>query len=111
MFLYRRISTNIYSTVSRYIPIDREFCTLYIDAVYFFHILIFCLFSAYYCMMSLSDFRPIFRYEFELDQSAAEAARKINQAFGNDSKGVPKLTQDLNLPPFVQRSVGNPERK
>ena len=25
--------------------------------------------------------------------------------------GVPKLTQDLNLPPFVQRSVGNPERK
>ena len=26
-------------------------------------------------------------------------------------KGVPKLTQDLNLPPFVQRSVGNPERK
>ena len=26
-------------------------------------------------------------------------------------KGVPKLTQDLILPPFVQRSVGNPERK
>ena len=25
--------------------------------------------------------------------------------------GVPKLTQDLNLSPFVQRSVGNPERK
>ena len=25
--------------------------------------------------------------------------------------GVPKLTQDLNLPPFVQRSVGNSERK
>ena len=29
----------------------------------------------------------------------------------NVYKGVPKLTQDLNLPPFVQRSVGNPERK
>ena len=26
-------------------------------------------------------------------------------------KGVTKLTQDLNLPPFVQRSVGNPKRK
>ena len=36
-------------------------------------------------MMSLSDFRPIFLYEFKLNQSAAEIARKINQAFGNDS--------------------------
>lgn len=36
-------------------------------------------------MMSLSDFRPIFLYEFKLNQSAAETARKINQAFGNDS--------------------------
>lgn len=51
----------------------------------FFQILIFCLFSAYYYMMSLSDFRPIFLYEFKLNQSAAETARKINQAFGNDS--------------------------
>ena len=36
-------------------------------------------------MMSLSDFRPIFLYEFKLNQSAAETARKINQTFGNDS--------------------------
>ena len=36
-------------------------------------------------MMSLSDFRPIFLYEFKLNQSAAETARKINQVFGNDS--------------------------
>ena len=36
-------------------------------------------------MMSLSDFRSIFLYEFKLNQSAAETARKINQAFGNDS--------------------------
>ena len=35
--------------------------------------------------MSLSDFRPIFLYEFKLNQNAAEAVRKINQAFGNDS--------------------------
>ena len=36
-------------------------------------------------MMSLSDFRPIVLYEFKLNQSAAETARKINQAFGNAS--------------------------
>ena len=35
--------------------------------------------------MSLSDFRPIFLYEFKLIQSAAEIARKINQAFDDDS--------------------------
>ena len=66
------------------IVIDRKFCTLYIDAVHFFQILIFCLLSAYYYMMSLSGFRPIFLYEFKLNQSAAGTARKINQAFGND---------------------------
>ena len=32
--------------------------------------------------MLLSDFRPIFLYELKLNQSAAETARKINQAFG-----------------------------
>ena len=36
-------------------------------------------------MMSWSDFRQIFLHEFKLNQSAAETARKINQAFGNDS--------------------------
>ena len=36
-------------------------------------------------MMSLGDFRPIFLYEFKLNQSAAETVRKINQEFGNDS--------------------------
>ena len=35
----------------------------------FFQILIFWLFSAYYYMMSLSDFRPIFLYEFKLSQA------------------------------------------
>ena len=35
--------------------------------------------------MSLSDFRQIFFYEFKLNQSAAETARKINQVFGHDS--------------------------
>ena len=55
------------------------------DAVHFLQILIFCLVSAYYYMMSLSDFRPIFLYEFKLNQRTADTARKINQAFGNDS--------------------------
>ena len=36
-------------------------------------------------MMSLSGFRPIFLPEFKLNQGASETARKINQAFGNDS--------------------------
>ena len=36
-------------------------------------------------MVSLSDFRPIFLYEFKLNQNAAETARKIDQAFGNDN--------------------------
>ena len=67
-----------------YLLIDREFFTLYIDAVHFFQIKNFCLSSAYYCMMSLSDFRPIFLYDFKLNQNAAETARKINQAFAND---------------------------
>ena len=35
--------------------------------------------------MSLSDFRLIFLYESKLNQRAAETARKINQAFGDDS--------------------------
>ena len=35
--------------------------------------------------MSLSDFWPIFLYEFKMAESAAEIARNINQAFGNDS--------------------------
>ena len=30
-------------------------------------------------MMSLSDFRSIFIYEFKLNQSAAETVRKINR--------------------------------
>ena len=36
-------------------------------------------------MTSLSDFRPIFLYEFKLNQSAPETHRKINQTFGSDS--------------------------
>ena len=31
------------------------------------------------------DFHSIFLYEFKLNQSAAKAARKINQAFGKDN--------------------------
>ena len=53
--------------------------------LFFFTNFNFCLFSAYYYVMSLSDFRPIFLYEFKLNQSAVEIVRKINQAFGNDS--------------------------
>ena len=70
--------------MSWYILIDREFCTVYVDAVHFFQILICYLFSAYFYMMSLSDFRPIFLDELKLNQSVAETARKIIQAFGND---------------------------
>ena len=36
-------------------------------------------------MMSLSDFRPIFLYEFKLSQRGVETVRKIKQLFGNDS--------------------------
>ena len=37
-------------------------------------------------MMSLSDFRSIFLYEFKLNQSAAKTAWKlIRHLFGNDS--------------------------
>ena len=36
-------------------------------------------------MISLSDFGPIFLYDFKLNLSAAETARQINQAFVNDS--------------------------
>ena len=67
------------------IPIDTEFWTLYIDADRFFQIFDFCLFSAYYYMMSLSGFWAIFLYEFKLNRSVAKTTRKINQAFGNDS--------------------------
>ena len=84
-FCSSHISINIYSTVSWYILIDKEFCTLYIDAVHFFLTLIFCLYSAYYYMISLNDFRSIFLYEFKLNKSAAETVRKINLAFRNDS--------------------------
>ena len=37
--------------------------------------------------MSLGDFRPIFLYEFKLNQTAAETALKINQAV-DDSVNV-----------------------
>ena len=70
--------------MSWYIVSNREFCTLYTDAVHFSQILIFPLFLAYY-MMSLSDFRPIFLFEFKLNQSGAETDRKINQEFDSDS--------------------------
>ena len=36
-------------------------------------------------MMSLSDFWPIFLYEFKLNQSASKTDRKINQTFDNHS--------------------------
>ena len=50
--------------MSWYLLIDREFCTLYIDAVHFFQILNFASFKLIAFMMSLNDFRPIFLYEF-----------------------------------------------
>ena len=49
-------------------------------------------------MIPLSNFRPIFLYEFKLNQSAAEIVRKINQAFGNDS--VNKRTVRRWFPKF-----------
>ena len=36
-------------------------------------------------MMLLRDFRLIFLYEFKLNQSATETARKTNKTFGNYS--------------------------
>ena len=36
-------------------------------------------------MMLLSDFGGILLYDFKLNQSAAETARKIIRAFGNDN--------------------------
>ena len=55
-------------------------------------------------MMSLSYFRPIFLYEFKLNQSAAETARKINQAFANDS--VNELF-DVGLRNFVPKILAS----
>ena len=53
--------------------------------------------------MSLSDFRPIFLYGFKLNQSAAEIARKIRQAFENDSVGL------RNIVPEILASKMSPE--
>ena len=58
--LLPHISINICSTVPWYILFNREFCNLYIDTVNFFQNWIFCLFSAYYHMISLSNFQSIF---------------------------------------------------
>ena len=71
----------------------------------FLQILIFCFFSAYYYMMSLSDFRPIFLHEFKLNQSAVETGRKINQGFGNDS--VNERTARLGLRNFVPENLAS----
>ena len=69
--------------MSWYTLIDSEFCTLYIDAVFFkFYFLVpFQLLLYDVVTRFLADFL----YEFKLNQSAAETARKINQAFGDDS--------------------------
>ena len=73
----------IYSTVSWYILIDRDFCTLHIDAVYFFQILVFLiLFSLLLCDV-LKRFSIL--YDLKLNQSASETDQNINQAFGNYS--------------------------
>ena len=52
-------------------------------------------------MTSLSDFRPIFLYEFKLNQNAAETAQKINQVFGNDSVNERNALFDVGLRNFV----------
>ena len=51
-FVTPYLNIYIFSIVSWYVLIDREFCTLFI----FFQILIVCLFSAHYCMMLLTIF-------------------------------------------------------
>ena len=71
-------------SIDQYILIE-NFVLYTLMLFIFFQILIFYLFSDYYYMMSLSDFRPIFLHEFKMNQRAADTARKINQAFGNDS--------------------------
>ena len=50
-------------------------------------------------MMSLRDFWIIFLYEFKLNQSTAETARKINQVFDNDS--VNERTVRLFIPEIL----------
>ena len=60
-------------------------------------------------MMSLSDFRPIFLYEFILNQSAAETARKINLAFGNDSVNELFDVGLRNFVPEILASKMSPE--
>ena len=66
-----------------YILTDREFCTLYHDDVHFSKFKFFASFSL--LLYDVNRFRLIFLYEFKLNQSAAETARKINQASGNDN--------------------------
>ena len=71
--------------------------------------------SAYYYMM-LSDFQPIFLYEFKLNQNAAKTARKINQIFGNESFNewlrnfVPEILALKMNPEVVPPTYSNPER-
>lgn len=64
-------------------------------------LILYFFFSVYYYTMSLSDFRPIFLYDFKLKQSAAETARKFNQAFGNDR------ISDVGLPNFVPKILAS----
>ena len=60
-------------------------------------------------MMSLSDFQPIFLYEFKLNQSAAETARKINQAFHNDSVNERTVRRWFAKYPEILASKMSPE--
>ena len=53
-------------------------------------------------MTSLSEFQPIFLYEFKLNQNAAETARKINQTFGNNS-----VNERTALSQFAKFRSGN----
>ena len=62
-----------------YILIDREFCTLYNDAVHFFQIFIFCFFSVYYYKMSLREFWPNFLYEHKLTKALLKQPEKLTR--------------------------------
>ena len=71
--------------MSWYILSDREFCSLYIDAVHVFQILIFLPLFSLLLYDVVKRFSGKFPWEFKLNQNTAEPARKLNQTFGNDS--------------------------
>ena len=75
------------STAWWYILIDREFCTLYNDAVYFFSN--FYLFLLLFNLLLLYDvvkqFSANFSLRIQIEPKHCRNSLKINQVLGNDS--------------------------